>query len=310
MAQNAPGRHWRVGLTLPELFRMFPDDAAAEKWFAYQRWGDEPYCPHCGSLNVQSGAAHKTMPYRCRDCRKRFSVRTHTVMESSNLGYQTWALAIYILTTSLRGVSSMKLHRELGITQKSAWHLAHRIRRAWEDEQGLFVGPVEVDETYVGGRERNRHASERRRQGRGAVNMTPVAGVVDRATNQVSSAPVEDTRRGTLVEFIYDRVEDDATVYSDDHGAYRSLPYHEVVRHSLGEYVRGEIHTNTIESHWAMLKRCIMGSYYHLSSKHLHRYTTEVDGRRNDRDSDTVEQMANIAHGMLGKRLKYEDLIA
>ncbi len=250
------------------------------------------------------------MPYRCRDCRKRFSVRTKTVMEASNLGYQTWALAIYILTTSLRGVSSMKLRRDLGITQKSAWHLAHRIRKAWESEGGLFSGPVEVDETYVGGRERNRHASERRRRGRGPVNMTPVAGVVDRDTHQVSSAPVENTRRETLEEFIGDRVESDAMVYTDDHRAYRALPRHEVVRHGDGEYVRGDVHTNSIESHWATLKRSIMGTYYHLSDKHLHRYTTELDGRYNDRDSDTVDQMCNLVHGMLGKRLKYKDLIA
>ena len=118
MTHKAPGKNHRHGITLLELLRMFPDDATAEKWFTEQRWGDEPWCPYCGSVNVQSGAKHKTMPYRCRDCRKRFSVRTLTAMEGSNIGFQKWALAIYLITTSLKGVSSMKLHRDLGITPK------------------------------------------------------------------------------------------------------------------------------------------------------------------------------------------------
>ena len=129
----ARGKAFRKGVTLPELFRTFPDDETAEAWFADQRWNGKPTCPYCGTDDVLVGAAHKTMPYRCRnhDCRKRFSVKTGTVMQSSNLGYQTWAVAIYLILTSVKGVSSMKLHRDLGITQKSAWHLAHRIRQAW-----------------------------------------------------------------------------------------------------------------------------------------------------------------------------------
>ena len=132
---------------------MFPDDATAERWIAQCRWDGEPACPQCGSVNVQVGAKHPSQPYRCREkgCRKQFSVKTDTAMAGSNLGYQTWAVATYLLATGLKGQASMKLHRDLGIGQKAAWFLAHRLRETWEAQQAPFKGPVEVDETYIGG---------------------------------------------------------------------------------------------------------------------------------------------------------------
>ncbi len=138
MAQKGPGKAHRKGISLAALFRKFPDDATAEVWFAKQRWGNTPACPHCGSINVQGGASHKTMPYRCREkeCARRFSVKTGTAMQASNLGYRVWAIAIYLVTTGIKGTSSMKLHRDLEITQKSAWHLAHRICAMWALESG------------------------------------------------------------------------------------------------------------------------------------------------------------------------------
>lgn len=288
---------------------MFSDEEAVERMFIEARWPEGVACPECGSLDVHERPTRKPQPFRCRDCRKDFSVKTGTVMHGSNLPLSKWALAAYLLTTNLKGVSSMKLHRDLGVTQKTAWHLAHRIRKAWESNGSLFSGPAEVDETYVGGRERNRHASERRRHGRGPVNMTPVVGVLDRETNQVSSTPVENTRRQTLEEVITDRVEPDAMVYTDDHASYSLLPHHETVRHSQGEYVRGDAHTNSIESHWSTFKRGISGTYHHVSPKHLHRYTTEFDGRHNARPLDTADQILGIMQGMVGKRLRYVDLI-
>ena len=207
MATNAPGKHYRKGLTLAEFFRKFPDDAAAEAWFAETRWPDGPRCPHCDSERVQSKAAHKTMPYRCRDCRKRFSTRTGTVMGESKLGYQTWALATYLLTTGIKGTSSLKLHRDLGITQKTAWHLAHRIRETWAGQQTApFNGPVEADETFIGGRESNKHADRKLNRGRGPVGKVAVAGVKDRSTNRVSVAVVLATTRRALQSFIAQRV--------------------------------------------------------------------------------------------------------
>ena len=160
---KAPGRADRKGISLTKLFEMFPDDDTAEAWFAEQRWNNTPACPHCGSTNVLIGARNRTMPYRCREkeCRKRFSVKIGTVMQASNLGYQAWAIAIYLLTTSLKSVSSLKLHRDLDITQKSAWHLAHRIRASFvHKRQLLMAGPVEVDETYIGGLGKNMHAPQ------------------------------------------------------------------------------------------------------------------------------------------------------
>ena len=275
MAYEAPGKHFRKGMSLIEIMRMFPDDATAEEWFVETRWPLGPACPECGSCSVQVGAAHKMMPFRCRDCRKRFSARTGTVMQASNLGYQTWAVAIYLCLTSLKGVSSMKLHRDLDITQKSAWLLAHRIRKALESgSQGFFTGPVEVDETYFGGKRANMPKHKREQlKGRGAVGKTAVVGVKDRAKNLVNAKVVQDTKKPTLHGFVSENTAPDATVYTDDALVYESLPFpHEVVRHSVGEYVKGRhwlirrtrasaVASNGMESFWSMLKRALQDGY-------------------------------------------------
>ena len=211
MAQNAPGKHYRKGISLIDAMRMFPDDKTAEKWFEQQRWPDGISCPRCGSLNIQESAKHKTMAHRCRDCRKFFSVKIGTVMEASNLGYQAWALAMYLLQTGLKGQASMKLHRDLNITQKSAWHLAHRIRETWRQHSEPFSGPVEVDETYMGGREANKHTNKKQRLGRGGVGKSAVIGAKDRATNTVSAAVIEETDAKTLLGFVADHAAPDAT---------------------------------------------------------------------------------------------------
>ena len=318
MVKKAPGKAHREGLSLVELMRRFPDDAAAERWFVESRWPDGPHCPHCGSINVLSGAKHATMPYRCREkgCRKRFSVRTGTVMEASNLGYQIWALAIYISFTNLKGVSSMKLHRDLSITQKSAWHLAHRIRQAYGTDGETFEGPIEADETFIGGVRKNMHAKRRREMrerfgGGGAAGKTAVAGARDRATGRIHARVVPDTGKPTLQGFVGDVAAPDTTVYTDESRSYLGMPYHhEAVNHGVGEYVRDMAHTNGLESFWAMMKRGIAGNYHKLSAKHLQRYVDEFAGRHNARDADTLDQMTGLVTGMVGKRLRYADLIA
>ena len=310
MAHKAPGKHYRNGLSLIELTRMFSDDATAERWFVAQRWQGTIACPSCGSVNVQERPSRKPQPYRCRDCRKDFSVRTGTPMHASNLGLQTWAIAFYLLATGIKGTSSMKLHRDLKITQKSAWHLAHRIRESWSNQQATFAGPGEADETFIGGKEKNKHAKRKLHAGRGPVGKTAVVGVKDRATKRVRAVVVSNTDADTLKGFVAETTAPDAMVYTDGESGYVGMPKHEAVKHTVGEYVRGQAHTNGIESFWSLLKRGYYGTYHKMSQKHLDRYVGEFAGRHNQRPDDTVDQMAAMVRGMDGKRLRYRDLTA
>jgi len=316
MAQTGPGKAYRDGISLIELTEMFPDEASAAAWFEQMIWPKgKRFCPRCGCTETRQAAATSGLPYYCTGCKKSFSVRIGTALERSKVPLRKWVFAIYLEMTSLKGVSSMKLHRDLKVTQKTAWFMLHRIREAWSTESAsLFAGPVEVDETYIGGKRKNMSNAKRRElkdTGRGAVGKTAIVGAKDRATKKVRVEVIESTDRETLHGFVSEATAPGATVYTDEAVAYAGIPNpHETVKHSVSEYVRDMAHVNGIESFWAMFKRAYHGTYHHVSEKHLNRYITEFAGKHNLRESDTIRQMSAVAAGMVGKRLMYRDLIA
>ncbi|MYH36243.1 MAG: IS1595 family transposase [Rhodospirillaceae bacterium] len=314
MSKKAPGKSHRRGLTLLQIADMFPTEDKAREWIESVRWPKGPYCPKCGSFNVQDDVKHDSMTHRCRDCKGKpfFTLRSGTVMARTKMSYREWAVGIYLFTTNIKGVSSMRLHRELGIGQKAAWFMLHRLRYAFEEAPDQFGGPVEIDETHVGGKRKNKPLAKRKElTGRGPVDMTAVAGAKDRETNRVAARVVENTDAPTLKGFVREHVRPGATIYTDEAAAYRGMPEfrHEAVNHSVSEYVRDMISTNGMESFWAGLKRG-QAIYHKMSPKHLDRYVQEFAGRHNARDADTIDQMTGIVAGMVGKRLRYRDLIA
>ena len=308
---KAPGKSFRKGISLIQALQEFGDDAKAEAWFVTRRWPDGIRCPLCESASISTRKVNRQTPeYHCKGCGKNFTVKTGTIMHDSRLPLSKWAIAFYLHATNLKGVSSMKLRRDLDITQKTAWHLLHRIRETWNNETERMAGPVEADETYIGAKAASMHKSKKRKSGRGTVGKTAIMGVKDRATNQVKAHVVQSTDRMTVQSFVLDHTDTEAMVYSDDAAQYRGLPRkHESIAHSVGEYVRKQASTNGIESFWAMLKRGQDGVYHHYSVKHLDRYVTEFAGRHNARPLDTSAQMTLMVHGTVGKRLSYAQLV-
>ena len=253
MAHKSPGKAHRQGISIMELGEMFPDEDSARKWFESHIWPEGRACPRCGSIRTHE-ARHAKSPYRCTDCRAYFSVKTGTAMEGSKIPLRKWVFAFYLETTSLKGISSMKLHRDIKVTQKTAWFMLHRIREVWAtDKAAQFTGPVEADETYFGGKRKNMSNAKRRElaeqsAGRGADGKVAVVGVKDRATKQVRAKVVESTDKPMLQGFVIKHTAPGATVYTDEASAYKGLPFkHESVKHSVAEYVRAW-HTRTARS--------------------------------------------------------------
>ena len=297
----------KIEMSLVSFFRQFPDDDAAERHFINARWPDGIRCPRCDGGNVQEKAVHKSMPHRCRDCRRYFSVRTGSIMADSKLGYQTWLLAAYLLHTAKKGMSSIALGEKLGVCQKTAWFLAHRIRETWTDSGELMTGTVEADETYVGGSDKSRHLDRK-----GKIPKMPVVGARERETGRVSAVVMPKVDLIRVYDWLDTVVSKSARLFTDEAKVYVGYPVseHRTVKHKSKQYVVGELHTNGIESHWALLKRAYHGTHHWYSHKHMHRYVHECTARFNARDLETIDQLKQLATGGIGKRLTFSELTA
>jgi transposase-like protein len=297
----------------------FHNEAAAYERLEAIVWPEGPHCPRCGALdritNVKGGRMGLR---RCGHCKREFTVKVGTVFESSHVALHLWFQAAHLMASSKKGISAHQLHRTLGVTYKTAWFMEHRLREAmrllFEDQEpvGGHGKVVEADETYVGGKEANKHAYERTGDKRGGAGKEPVFALVERS-GRVRSEHIPRVTAKTLRTILRDQVHEGTQLMTDDAVVYRNITRgftHETVNHSAGEYARGNVHTNTIEGYFSILKRGIYGTFHHVSQQHLHRYLAEFDFRYNNRialgiGDDT--RATNALRGIVGKRLMYRD---
>lgn len=297
-----------MSMTLNQVSKLTEEEARA--LLERIRWPNGPVCPHCSSVEATKlqGKAHRAGLYDCHGCQAQFTATVNTIMEDSHLPIRTWLMAFAILCSAKKGVSALQLQRQLELgSYRTAWHLCHRIRHAMGKEPmvGLLKGTVEVDETYVGGKPRK--GTGNTRMGRGTKKV-PVVALVERG-GKVRAWPIENVKAATLKGAVRDHVERSATIMTDEYGSYRGLKKefasHQVVSHSRGEYARGDAHTNTVEGYFALLKRGVMGSFHHVSKKHLGRYVDEFSFRWNHRDTTDGKRAQEAIKGAEGKRLMY-----
>jgi transposase-like protein len=303
-----------------DLYTKFPNEAECQAFLAQRRWGKEITCPKCGTIGVKVYKL-KSGRLKCADCRQPFTVRVGSVFEDSKIPLQKWFFAIYLCTSLKKGMSSIQLSKYLGVTQKTAWFMLQRIRYVFET--GSFEklsGEVEMDEAYIGGKDSNKHAIKRTKyltgkgsQGFGSKNSkTPVVGMVERG-GEVHAVVTKDTGSATLMSLARRHIDINATVYTDEHMPYRTLPKigfkHESVNHGVKEFVNGMASTNSAEGFWSHLKRGIDGIYHHVSPKHLQKYCDEYTYRWNTRDMTDGERFEAWFDHLNGKRLTYAALI-
>lgn len=302
-------------LTLKGLAKDYGKEDQARELLEAIRWADGVVCPRCGStdiIKVEPNAEKKIRRglYRCRDCRKanksnQFTVSVGTIFEDSHIGLATWLQAITLLCSSKKGFSAHQLHRQLGVTYKTAWFMAHRVRYAMaQGHFGKMKGTVEADETYVGG------VSKRTRRQTGWENKTPVVSLVQRG-GKVRSFVVANVSTSNLKEVLTKNIHPSAHLMTDELNQYTTIgnhfTSHDVVNHRNLEYVRDNAYTNTVEGFFSILKRGINGVYHHVSKEHLHRYLAEFDFRYNNRKIDDHTRTLKALAGFEGKRLKYTD---
>jgi len=298
---------------------IFTDETKARRFLEAQRWPDGPHCPFCGQVDtIKSLPAKGSMGpgwYHCNDCRRKFTVRVGTLYERSHVPLHVWLYATHLLCSSKKGMSAHQLHRMLGVTYKTAWFMAHRIREGMRDTNPGPLGGkgkyVEADETVIGGKERNKHKSKRNPKNIGAVGKEIAFSLVERG-GKVRSHHVPAVNAKTLRPIIVAQVDRKSFPMTDDAGQYRIIgpeyAGYETVNHGAGEYVRGHAHTNTIEGYFSILKRGITGTYHHVSQQHLKRYLAEFDFRYNERSALGVndeERTLKALKGITGKRLTY-----
>jgi transposase-like protein len=298
-----------LALNLIELIERFPHPEAARKYLESIRWPDGPVCPHCGVCGEATelhGEAHRPGVYKCRACGQQFTVTVKTIFEDSHIKLHKWVIAFHLLCASKKGLSSHQLHRMLGITYKSAWFMSHRIRYAMQE--GTFEkleGVVEVDETYVGGKAKNAHKR------RGIPKKMPVVALVERG-GRVRAKAIANITGETIREVLKSHVTSSARIMTDSalvyDGTAKSFRSHDFVNHSAGEYVRGNAHTQTVESFNALVKRGVVGAYHRLSERHLDRYLDEFSFRWNHRRASDGERMVFALRQSAGKRLTYRDM--